>query len=375
MDYGAITIDTSIFDEKGLGLESGILKTLEQFNGRPSHLVLSEIVVREVHSHLRKKAADAREQVLKALRESKKHLSVSEDEVTLAREALVPELDDGEVAKQRLKAFVAATGAEIIPAAGKVDLGQIIGRYFQSEPPFAASGNKKNEFPDAIALLSLESWAKEHGCKILAVAKDADWKRFADESEYIDLLEDLAEAISKFQPPSDAIEFCSEISKTLPQGHPDELLDLLHMYLSEAVGEMDLYPEANSQFFYEPDFVEVSLEDFDFVTDKAGNALLQPVQGQDGLLIIEAKINITATASTTFSLSVRDSIDKDYVTIGDASASETIEFESEVLLTFEGDFSQGEHEVELTGFELLSYPKEVDFGEIEPDWWSEEQRV
>ena len=121
--------------------------------------------------------------------------------------------------------------------------------------------------------------------------------------------------------------------------------------------------------------VEVLLEDFDFVTDKAGNALLQPVQGQDGTLIVEAKINITATASTTFSLSVRDSIDKDYVTIGDASASETIEFESEVLLTFEGDFSQGGKEVELTGFELLSYPKEVDFGEIEPDWWSEEHRV
>lgn len=87
------------------------------------------------------------------------------------------------------------------------------------------------------------------------------------------------------------------------------------------------------------------------------------------------KINITATASTTFSLSVRDSIDKDYVTIGDASASETIEFESEVLLTFEGDFSQGAQDVELTGFELLSYPKEVDFGEIEPDLWSEEHRV
>lgn len=375
MDYGAITIDTSIFDEKGLGLEFGILKTLEQFNGRPSHLVLSEIVVREVHSHLRKKAADAREQVLKALRESKKHLSVSEDDASAAKEALVPEVDDGEVAKQRLKAFVTATGAEIIPAAGKVDLRQIIGRYFQAEPPFAASGNKKNEFPDAIALLSLESWAKENDCKILAVAKDTDWKRFADESDYIDVLEDLAEAISKFQPASDAIEFCSEISKTLPQGRPDELFDLLNMYLSDAVGDLDLYPEADSQFFYEPDLVEVLLEDFDFVTDKAGNALLQPVQGQDGTLIVEAKINITATASTTFSLSVRDSIDKDYVTIGDASASETIEFESEVLLTFEGDFSQGGKEVELTGFELLSYPTEVDFGEIEPDWWSEEHRV
>jgi hypothetical protein len=39
MDYGAITLDTSIFDQKGLKLESGILKMLEQFNGKPSHMI------------------------------------------------------------------------------------------------------------------------------------------------------------------------------------------------------------------------------------------------------------------------------------------------------------------------------------------------
>ncbi|MDO3722243.1 PIN domain-containing protein [Marinobacter sp. chi1] len=375
MDYGAITIDTSIFDEKGLALESGILKTLEQFKGRPLHLVLSEMVVREVHGHLKKKAGDAREQVLKALRDSKKHLSASEGEVELAKEALVPDVEDGEVAKRRLAAFVASTGAEIIPAVGQVDLDQIIKRYFESAPPFAATGNKKNEFPDAIALLSLESWGKKNGCKILAVAKDNDWKRFADDSEYIEVIEDLAEAISKFQPPSDAIQFCSRISTTLPQGRPEELYDLLSGYLEGAVENLVLYPEATSQFYYDPEYVDVSLVDFDFVLDKAGNALLQPVQGRGELLVVEAKINVIAEAAASLSLSVRDSIDKDYVIIGHASASETIEFESEVLLTFEGDFSQGEEGVELTGFELLSYPTEVDFGEIEPDWWSEDQTV
>lgn len=79
MDYGAITIDTSIFDQKGLKLESGILKTLEQFRSKPSHLVLSEIVIREVHSHLKRKASDSREQVVKAIRESIVSLSVSEE--------------------------------------------------------------------------------------------------------------------------------------------------------------------------------------------------------------------------------------------------------------------------------------------------------
>ncbi|MBF0245310.1 MAG: DUF4935 domain-containing protein, partial [Planctomycetes bacterium] len=321
MDYGAITIDTSIFDQKGLKLESGILKTLEQFNNKPSHLVLSEIVIREVHSHLKRKASDSREQVVKAIRESIMSLSVSEESARIATESLVPPIDDAEVAKKRLASFIDKTGAEIIPATGRVGLDEIIKKYFDAEAPFAPVGSKKNEFPDAIALMSLESWAKENQTKILAVAKDGDWKRFSDESDFIDLVEDLAEAIASFQPHSAAMEFCTHIAVTLPNGEPSDLYEMISQYVSDAVGEIDLSPDASSQFFYEPDYVEVVLDEFEFLVDEEGNALLQPVQGQNGTLIVEAKIMITATASTSFSLTVRDSIDKDYVPIGSASAS------------------------------------------------------
>jgi len=372
MDYGAISLDTSIFDQKGLKLESGILKTLEQFYGMPSHLVFSEIIIREVHAHLRKKANDARSQVIKAIRESAISLSITEENIGIATETLVPKEDDNEVAEKRIKLFLEKTGAEIIPASGRVELDEIIKKYFKSEPPFAESGNKKSEFPDAIALMSLESWAKDKNTKILAVAKDGDWEKFAAQSDYIDVIEDLAEAISKFQPHTKAIDFCTSIASTLADGNPKDLYESISQYLSDAVGEIDLYPEASSQFFYEPDYVEVILNDFEFVTDKNGNALLQPVQGQNETLIVEAKINVTAEAATTFSLSIRDSIDKDYVSIGDATASTVIEFESEVLLTFEGDFNGDHEDIELTDFELLSYPTEANFGDIDPDWWHEE---
>lgn len=373
MDYGAISVDTSIFDEKGLKLESGILKTLEQFNGKPSHLVLSEIVVREVHAHLKKKAKDARASVVKAVRESKAHLSVVDESVKIASDALVPEIDDGEVANKRLEDFVKNTGAEIIPATGRVELDEIIKKYFQAEPPFEESGKKKSEFPDAIALMSIESWAKENKTKVLAVARDGDWKRFAEESDYIDVVEDLAEAISKFQPHSSAIDFCTNIAKLLPTEKPEGIYESIQQYLSEQVAEIELYPEASSQFFYEPDYVEVVLDSFDFVCDESGSAVLQPVQGQNNTLIVEAKIVVSAEASTSFSLTVHDSIDKDYVSIGSSSASTEMEFEAEVLLTFEGDFDEGIDYVELVEFELLSSPSDVDFGDIEPDWWHEEQ--
>ena len=90
---------------------------------------------------------------------------------------------------------------------------------------------------------------------------------------------------------------------------------------------------------------------------------------QDGNLI--PGLYITEVSASHNGL--RDSIDKDYVPIGSSSATKEVEFESEVLLTFEGDFEGDVESVDLTKLELLSYPKEIDFGEIEPDWWHEEQ--
>lgn len=373
MDYGAISVDTSIFDEKGLKLESGILQTLEQFRNKPSRLILSEIVIREVQSHLKNRAKDARALTVKAIRESKESLSISDCNADIARNAIIPTEDDNSVADKRIKLFTRKTDAEIISATGRVKLDEIIKKYFGAEPPFEEVGTKKNEFPDAIALMSLESWAKENQTKVLAVAKDKDWRRFAEESEYIDVIEDLAEAISKFQPHSAAIEFCSYIRKELPLKKPDAIYDIINHNLDDQVAALDIYPDASSQFFIKPGYVELELGDFTFITDENGMALLHPVQGQNNTLVAEAKISILAYASTCFSLSVFDSVDKEHVDMGEASTSTVLEFDSEALLTFEGDFSGEVDDVELVDFKLLSYPSIVDFGDIEPDCWHEEQ--
>lgn len=54
--FRAITLDTSIFDAKGLRLESGLLKQLEQFRYSSTRLILSEVVREEILSHLIKNA-------------------------------------------------------------------------------------------------------------------------------------------------------------------------------------------------------------------------------------------------------------------------------------------------------------------------------
>lgn len=375
MKYGAISLDTSIFDQQGINLESGLLKTLEQFKGKPSPLILSEIVLREINSHLVKKISEARTQTTKALRICKSHLILDEGKINEATKLLIPPVDDKEISKLRIEEFINNTGTEIITANGHVDLDDIIKKYFHAEPPFSETGKKKNEFPDAIALMSLESWAKKNNLKILAISIDNDWKSFAEHSEHIDVVKDLADGIAIFQPHNEAVKYCESLAKALPSGKPKEIYSFLEQYLTDSIADIDAYPDASSQFYWEPDIVEINIEEFEFITDDDNQALLQPVQAQENLIVIEAKILINAIASCTFSLAVHDSIDNDYVPMGDASAFIPLEFETEVLFTLEGDFITKPDDIELTEFELLSYPKTIDFGDIVPDWWNEDDRA
>jgi hypothetical protein len=42
---------------------------------------------------------------------------------------------------------------------------------------------KKSEFPDALALLSLERWATQNKSLVLLVSADGDWKKLVEQSE------------------------------------------------------------------------------------------------------------------------------------------------------------------------------------------------
>ena len=53
--------------------------------------------------------------------------------------------------------------------------------------------------PDAIALLSLDAWAKTCERKILAISKDTAWAEFAHHSDWIDVERDFTEALQSLQ--------------------------------------------------------------------------------------------------------------------------------------------------------------------------------
>jgi hypothetical protein len=60
--------------------------------------------------------------------------------------------------------------------------------YFEKKFPFG-NGSKKNEFPDAFALKTIELWAESKGIKIKAFSKDNDMLNY--KSENIEIIEDF----------------------------------------------------------------------------------------------------------------------------------------------------------------------------------------
>ena len=365
MDYGAITLDTSIFVQKGLSLESGLLKTLEQFRDKPYPFILSEIVIREVQDRLIKKTSEVRSQVSKAIQASRAHLSIDEILIHEAEKLLIPSDGDNSVVEQRIKLYKENTGLQIVPVNGYVDLDLIVEKYFGSFPPFSELRNKKNEFPDALALISIEAWAQEKGIKVLAVSIDRDWEEFARESGCIDVFDDLAEAIAVFQPHNAAIEYYGRLSKEFSKRQSD-IISEIERYLMLQVPELEIYPVATSPYFLAPDKIDIIYSSFEFLLDENNLALVQPVEAQENYIVVEVKIAINATATCSFSLMAYDSI-----SIGETTAFERIEFDTAILISIEGDFLNEPEHARVDSIELLSYPKQIDFGEIEPDWWHE----
>lgn len=376
MEYGAITIDTSIFDKNALKFDSGILGNLSQFKGKPAGLIISEIVMQETLSHLERKSFESRKNIEGALKDAPHYLRLDAEHIEGISAKIRNLKDSKETAKDIIAKFIHDTSAEIIKAEENIRISELIKRYFTNTPPFADSGKKKNEFPDAIALLSLEAYAQKHGTKILAISTDNDWIKFATSSPYIDVIEDLAKGIALFSPNTESDALCKAISSKIATPKWEKIKSQIEDTLTYSIGDIQITAEADSFLHYEPEnYVEIEFIEFNFENDQYGKAIITPIQRHSGGLTIQVQAKIKAKAHTDFSFSMHDSIDDDYVSLGSTSAEKEIDFDSAILLTIDGDidYKHPENiepsEIEIHSIELLRNRLTVDFGHIQPDWF------
>jgi len=265
MKYDAITLDTNILRKNGYNLESGLLGQLTQFKEGSVQLVLSEIVVREVAKHLREDGREEWSKLAEAIKKTAKSFLLSPESTQAVNKILTSEVTPEEAAQKRLETFIEATGA-IVVEAKNANMNELIKLYFKPSAPFEDNQKKKNEFPDAIALISLEVWARRNNKKLLAVSEDKGWEGYAASSNQIDVEKDLSQAFQNFQ---EHVEHAKRIVLSLLNDlcndeNPD-LLREIDQHIEQEVESLQPDAEADSHVAYEVDQVDASYNDFEFI--------------------------------------------------------------------------------------------------------------
>jgi len=369
-DCNALTIDTNVFSNAGYGIEGGLLAQLEQFENSDVDLVFSDIVRQEIRSqsHLPKKIKDARAEFQKAIRNSNRERLISDAQAGEARALLSNAKSDQEIADERLNAFMKRCGAVVVGSTA-ITLQEVTAMYFASQPPFEEAGEKKSEFPDAIALLSLERWARDNKKKVLVVSKDRGWKAFCDKSDVLEHTFDLPKALAYFQPHNRVQQLSQELNVVIAKDEDvNGILGSIEERIKEHVENMEIDVVATSRFYYEPSDVHAIYESHEFLAFTKDQIDLDVVRVTSEVVVVRLIAQVKCTVHASFSLTMTDPIDKDEINMGSQDADTENTFETEVLVTFEGDFSKGLKGVEVSEVEVVDGMPTVEFGEIELDY-------
>lgn len=194
--YRALVVDTNTFKASSFKFKKGKLSALEQFADSEFIFLMPEIIRREVLKHYEAHLLKARDEAVNKLKTIGNYNISLIDYSELLFDLEKKECD--EVARRHFDEFIEATNAIELKVSEYGNLQEIVNDYFQNKPPFASSGDKKAEFPDAICLQLINNWSEKNGVNILAVSKDKDWLSYTDNNENIDLKEELEEALAIF---------------------------------------------------------------------------------------------------------------------------------------------------------------------------------
>ena len=238
--------------------------------------------------------------------------------------------------------------------------------YFTNSAPFKEVGSKKNEFPDAIALLALEKWAIENNKEILAVSVDNDWKRFSEERKNnIDVVEDLARAIEVFQEQMDyALKgIVEEIKQDLSNNPNSKILESIREVISDKLVVSEI--NADAAYYYEIDDEWVELNKISILTENSELRVHIVDKGSD-TITVNIACEVCCRVGATFDFSIWDSVDKEYIRLG--SSQEIVEqvYETNVLVSLSGNFLNGLSDMEIDDIEVDNTLGSVEMGEIQP---------
>lgn len=170
-----VFVDTSVFIAENFFAPGNRINTLRQLAiDKKITIVISEITIQEVRKHVKSSVRESCrnfDKSCKALR--------NRPEIDAWRKS-TNEKEEVQSALGLFNEFLSSTGAKVLDYSYCSNVEQVFTEYFEQQKPFA-EGMKKDEFPDAFVLVSLERFAAEKHESIIVLSEDSDIKGYKSE--------------------------------------------------------------------------------------------------------------------------------------------------------------------------------------------------
>lgn len=348
-----LSIDTSILRRYNYNLEQGILQHLSQFSSSKIDLVFSDIVIKEMTSHMISSAVDADKDIEKAINNIASVRGISKKKLESDIGKIVEIRTPHEIIKKRIDRFISATNATYIYTSEHLSTEKLISDYFKEIPPFEKRDSKKNEFPDAMALQSLEKYARDKRTLMLVVSSDKGWKEFCKLSRRLVCIEDLVMAMGYFHR-------IPSVADPALADQVDKISPYIETKISEYYDLMGVDFWASSDLRHEYEVTEVEYRHFEYSGERPFNLINYYEKSQSYVFESTIDAEVFVEADITFYAEVNEKIEK----VREITKSETFTHDISILITVTGDLNGNfkVDEVEITRIDTECY-----FGEISPD--------
>lgn len=365
MTYGALTFDTQTVMSNSFDFNGGLLNQLKKLRHDTTQVIITETVRSEILQHLTENTQQAISTLEGVLKKAALY--------GLMDTPLPPDLKGRDqprkIAQRRLREYLSDLNASTISSAG-VDLPTIMKMYFSRQPPF--SKGKKDEFPDAVSLLTLEDWAFKNHTRILAISGDADWKEFAEKSGYIDVVETVNGALDKLNDQLHSVRlFAGGVLDEIEKNPTGPCGIEFKTELRSALEGLEVASEGASYHQIESaESARLDLESFKLL-DIASFDLLEGGDDDDAV-VVAVNAELAVVAQSTFYLSTYDGVDRDYVSLGGFDSEIRTTVDVQLMVTIYRD----RENPSIGHVEITDAPSSIDFGEVEPDfrndYWDDE---
>jgi hypothetical protein len=188
------------------------------------------------------------------------------------------------------------------------------------------------------------------------VSNDGDWGRFAEQSPRVIVVPALAPALNLFN--MDDAFVAARLAANLTSGTALRLSAKIDAALEGAVEVFDV--DASAPYYFEAEDEYATIDEWEVTEPR-----FDVVESDAEFVTLAFSLTVKATFEASFSFTVRDGIDRDYIGIGGAQASTTESFDVQVLITVARDDEGPDPEV--VDLEIEAPSLSVDFGHVEVD--------